>query len=283
MKKYIVAILFVVVVLTLAACSKSAISQIYEVDNGSLNIDIYNHTNVISDETVTTYDLPAGQSKVLQICDKTLELSYKYSIYYPLRSHKVHAYAINGTDDGSVLFKEDGSIYAILRYSFAMLEIPDGASAETVQLALKEEILPLVDLSKYDQVETEETHNGYRLHYTNEVYGYKADYVGVSVKKDGSINALWIRDLELNAEELCAGIDKSAEEELLNVRLQNIYNAEDMKYLGYSFSATPMYSVYENELYVEYALTCRLYNSAEDYEDTDECRLLIPIRLLSGE
>lgn len=282
MKKYVAVILVFVLALTAVACSKGALSQIYEVDNGSLSSDTFNHTNVISDKAGITYDLPVGQAKTLQVYDQTLQLSYKRSIYYTLRSCKVHSYSIDGTDDGSVLFKEDGSLYAILNYPFTTLEIPDEASFETVQAALEPALLDLVDLSKYDSVKAEMYGSGYLVSYLNELHGYYTDYASMLVGTDGTVDALWIRDLTLNAEELCPSIDKTVEEELIIARLKNIYNTGNTEYRSHSIETTPNFCVYENELYVEYNFTCEVYDSEAESEKSDRCHLLIPVELLSG-
>ena len=286
MKKYIAVALIVVVVLTLAACSKGAISQIYEVDNGALNIDIYNHTNVVSYDPVFTQELPAGETRTLELNGEMLTLVYDTTIYYPSHSRKVHEFIIDGTDDDYVMFNEDGSIYKIARYPIANIEISKTDSAATVQAALEPALAHLIDLSKYEFVDVtnrgdESDFSRYNFLFQNKQYGYLTDYVKVDVTSDGTVDFFVICDLVMNVDEYCTNIDKTVEEDLIEARLKSIYNTGTTEYRSYELYDEPNFVAYEHELYVEYFLSCSFYNSEEMREQSDGCTLLIPVQLLT--
>lgn len=288
MKKFTVLVLIIVLVFTVAACSNEnvALSQIYQVDNGSLNIEKYNHTNVISDKAVVTQDLPAGQAKTVQINNQLWALTYAETIYYPGQSRKAHVYSIDGADEGEVLLNEDGSVYAILKHSIVKLDISKTASSETVKNTLEPEIRHIVDLSKYSHVEVKQYGEGgdfgtYSFIFYNELFGYRSDYTKLRVDSDGTVEGLWICDLILNVEDSCVGINKTVEDNLIDARLKGIYNTGTTEYRSRTLNDEPNFIAYENELYVEYNFTCKVYDSETERERSDGCTLLIPVHLLS--
>lgn len=287
MKKFIAVGLIIVIVLSVTGCSKRTVSEIYEVDNGSLSSDTFNHTNVISYDTVFTQELPSGQTKTMELNGETVTLTYERTNYYPSHSRKVHKYLIDGTDDDYVLFNEDGSVYKIARYPITTIEISKTDSAETVQAALEPALAHLVDLSKYEYVDVskrgdESDFRSYNFLFRNKKFGYVTDFTKVDVTSDGIVESLSINDLVMNVDEYCTNIDKTVEEELIEERLKSIYDTGTTEYRSCTLIDEPNFVVYENELYVEYDFTCQVYHSEEKRERPDGCKLLIPVELLSG-
>lgn len=292
MKKHVSMILVLVLMLTAAACSnnRNALSQIYEVDSGSLFYDTFTHENVISDDVVYSQEFPEGQAKTIQVNGESWTGTYKCTVYYPVSDRKAHQYLIGGTEECSVLFNEDGSLYGIAG-EFALLNISKTDSSETVRAALEKEIADIVDLSKYQYVDVEDhgdenDFKRYKFVFRNEVHGYRSDFAKVCVDSDGTVFALWINDLLLNAEQHCEGIDKEIEKNLISDRLKSIFNTDTVEYRGYSFLWTPGFQVYENELFVQYMLIVNLYDKdlhgeGTEGERTGSCELLIPARLLT--
>ena len=287
MKKYVAMVLVLVLILTATACSNNnhALSQIYEVDSGSLADDVFNHENVISDEVVYTQEFPEGQAKTIQVNGESWDVKYKHSLYQPLNNRKVHGYVMDGSEDDTVFLNEDGSIYGGSA-DFRVLDISKTDTADTVRTVLEVSMTDLVDLSKYEHVDVERAGDEndfewYRFLFYNTVHGVRSDFVKVDVDSDGAVNNLWINNLLVNAEEQCEGIDKDIEETLIVERLKMIFDTQTTEYRSHSSWAMPRFCIYENELCVLYRLTVHVYDEELEKEQQDGCELLIPVRLLT--
>ena len=292
MKKYMIAVLIVVIALTAVACNsgKEVWTQTYEVGGDSMSHDVFNHENVISDKTVHTKERTVGEKTSFSTASRSYSLSYSESIFYPLKNRKVHKYLVDSSEDeGSVLLNEDGSLYAILRDDIALIDISKTDTAETVQAALEPAIADLVDLSKYDEVEVQHSGNSvdgsfgrYRFFFYDELQGYRGGYTTVMVYDDGRVGALWINDLLIDANKNLPVIDKEKEEMMIQKRLQAIYNTDTTEYRSHTLFDMPSLCTYGNELCIYYRLNVTLYEtdlSSETSGYTTE--LLIPVRLLT--
>ena len=289
MKKHVSMILVLVLMLTAAACSnnRNALSQIYEVDSGSLFYDTFTHENVISDDVVYSQEFPEGQAKTIQINGESWDIKYKRSLYQPLNNRKVFEYVIDGSEDDTVFLNEDGSIYGGSA-NFRILDISKTDTADTVQTVLESSITDLVDLSKYEYVDVERAGDEndfewYRFLFYNTVHGVRSDFVKVDVDSDGAVNNLWINNLLVNAEEQCKGIDKEIEGTLIVEKLKMIFDTQTTEYRSHSSWAMPRFCIYESELCVLYRLTVCLYDADLEKERSDGCKLLIPARLLTAD
>lgn len=292
MRKFFILCLLSVLLICLVACSKEPdyMSEILEVNTLEYATESKetgaNHVNVISSTPVRTQEKNAAVSKELKLCSKTYALTYKETLFFPDRSKKVHSYAPLNNSESLVLFEEDGSIYGISNFPIAKLNITNTDSYEIVRVALENELSDWIDFSKYQHVDMENSNqNGYysfyRFVYYNTYQGYVSDYLTILVNNDGTISALCILD-DLLAFKLDFEINKDSEEKVLNAKLENMFNTDDLEFKSYEMISTPVIVVYEGELYVEYGVSCNAYSKKYSSDYGEAVRLLVPVSLLTN-
>ena len=108
-----------------------------------LGIDV--PKDVIRDDGLApeSFERPVGEKKTYRTDKRSFELSYESSYTYTYIG-TIDYYRIDGNEEGSVGFHEDGSLYYMM-YPAIRLNYEDGASADSVQAVAAEEIKDLVD------------------------------------------------------------------------------------------------------------------------------------------
>lgn len=101
------------------------------------------------------------------------------------------------------------------------------------------------------------------------------------VLSDGTVKSLWIADIPIDSTEKVGDIDKVLEEEMIILKLKDIYDTDETEYRGHSQLSTPSIIVYENELCIRYTVSCDIYYEKYDSVYGEACSILIPVRLIS--
>ena len=293
MKKYVAMVLVLVLILTATACSNNnhALSQIYEVDSGSLSGE-YNHDmNVLPFQIDSIQEDLVGKTMTFQTDTKTYSLIYDVTIFYPDSDLKVHKYKINGSEYGEICFKEDGSVYKFLDFDeqICILDIEPTDTAEMVHTALAPAISDFVDVSKYENWSVisspgvDNMFGQYMFYYYNMVQGYYADQTFVIVEDDGRVRMIGIDDIDFDTSSI-GTISKDRENELLQERIKSICSTSGLQYISYEIAdapCTPYFRYCGGELCIKYVISCKAYDADTEENTSFSSTLLIPVRLLT--
>lgn len=299
MKKIIAVILIFMLVFVAAACgdnsvSEEELSQIHEVGTAPLAIDggKLNHQNTISISEKRLNEELTGHTKDFHLFAKTYNLTYDTTINYPARDYKVNQYKIEGTDEGVISFREDGTFYSYTNYydPMCVIDIKETDSSETVRAALEPAISKIVDVSKYEFVDVEASlsieESGrfgmYIFYYYNAIQGYCSDVTMISVKDNGYVVGISIDDLNLEATSI-GTISKEREDALILAKLKDMSDTDVLEYRSHKIrksSTSPQFTMFEGELCIQYTVSCEIYDTGLEDDRGFACRLLIPVRLL---
>lgn len=291
MKKYFTISLATVLLLSLCSCHQTRsekeafLKDIAEAGSGVYEQETdFHHSNVISDQAVQTVDSSVQAERVVSINGIDRQLAYHDTLFYPVGETTVYRYYIDGDEDCTVLMDQDGRIQSLL-YHFATLDISKTASPDEVRPLLEQKLSELVELSEYEHVNLPSASsdpNGFGIYdflYYNMIDGYMTDYVKVSVSDDGNIFGFSIHNLA--SEDVHFSIDKDRENELLNLKLNDIYTTEHTEYVSYQLAFTPQVVVYHDELHIQYPVSAN-YTTKDNGQMTSLVnQILIPLRLIA--
>ena len=289
MKKIIFSIMVVVIMVSIVSCNSSNDSKylqyIYEIE-GTYDTNIGNHTNIISYKPQYTVDKDVEQSKTINVINNSYDFNYKESLYYPIGDKKVYDYRLDQDGEKSVLLNEDGSVYAFL-FDFITIDVSPTDSSDEVRTELEKVITEWIDISEYQHVRVDVTGREgdfgiYSYYYYNMVNNILTNYATVSVGNDGGVSALWIIDIEVDEEDI-NNIDKELEEQMIQLKLEDVYNTETTSYISHEQlpGFMPQAVEYNGELCIEYTFGVRFLNKEVDEERNIASNILIPVRLIS--
>ena len=294
MKKFGVILIIAILVLSGYSCNRptdktdsiqSPLNEIYEIGNEVYKQEVeFHHANIVQNTTEHSIDKIEKEEIKLKIEQKEETFVYKDTVFYPVGERRVYQFCVKGDAEQSILIDSDGKINAIL-YQFATIEISKNASPEAVRTLLELKLSKLLDLSYYKNVDLPSAVTAdsdrfgiYHFSYYNTVGGYVTNYMTVAVSDDGGIFGLKIirnvpDDIELN-------IDKTLENELLTLKLNDIYSTEHSSFCSYRVELTPQVVTYNGELCVQYPVVA-VYRHDTFGEMTSFINdILIPVRLL---
>ena len=297
MKKYVAMVSAFVVTLAATACSNNTdvLSQIIEVRSSdslaSSESNSFNHINQISKEPVITQELPAGETKHIQLEGKVYELTYSETLYNPVLDIKTHEYSVNGYDAGVIRLREDGTIVEILGIVFDTVDIEKTDSAETVRAAMEAAIPDLIDFSKYEFVEAkrflagnDDDFKSYTFCYSNKYQGYYTEFVALYVNSNGEIFKLFLPQYEIDVSDI-GNIDKELENDLIVKKLKSIYDTKNTEYRSHRLDdyLRPSLVINKGELHVQHMAYCYVYDYEQERESCYITTLLIPVRFLTAD
>ena len=291
MKKYLTISLAALLLLSLCSCNQNRsekeafLKDIAEAGSGVYEQEAdFHHSNVISDQAVQTVDSSVPAELVVSINGSDRQLAYHDTLFYPVGETTVYRYYIDGDEDCTVLMDQDGRIQSLL-YHFATLDISKTASPDEVRPLLEQKLNELVELSEYEHVNLPSAAsdpNGFGIYdflYYNMIDGYMTDYVKVSVSDDGGIFGFSIHNLA--SDDVQIRIDQELEEEMLNLKLNDIYTTEHTAYVSYQLAFTPQVVVYHDELHIQYPVAAN-YTTEDSGQMTSLVnQILIPVRLIA--
>ena len=289
MKKIIFSIMVVVIMVSIVSCNSSNDSKylqyIYEIE-GTYDTNIGNHTNIISYKPQYTVDNDVVQSKTINVINNSYDFNYKESLYYPIGDKKVYDYRLDKDGEKYVILNEDGSVYAFL-FDFITIDVSPTDSSDEVRTELEKVITEWIDISEYQHVRVDVTGREgdfgiYSYYYYNMVNNILTNYATVSVGNDGGVSALWIIDIEVDEEDI-NNIDKELEEQMIQLKLEDVYNTETTSYISHEQlpGFMPQAVEYNGELCIEYTFGVRFLNKEVDEERNIASNILIPVRLIS--
>ena len=294
MKKIIILALAALLVVSFGSCkqipketdsNREFLRAIYEVGNDVFTQEKeFNHQNIVQNQAECSVDTTDQKETTIKVGKDDKVVEYHDTLFYPVGQKRVYRYYVEGDAEQSILIDSDGKINAIL-YQFATIEISKNASPEAVRTLLELKLSELLDLSYYKNVDLPSAVTAdsdrfgiYHFSYYNTVGGYVTNYMTVAVSDDGGIFGLKIirnvpDDIELN-------IDKTLENELLTLKLNDIYSTEHSSFCSYRVELTPQVVTYNGELCVQYPVVA-VYRHDTFGEMTSFINdILIPVRLL---
>ncbi|MBE7067501.1 MAG: hypothetical protein E7385_08125 [Ruminococcaceae bacterium] len=291
MKKFILFIFISIIIALTISCEKAKIEDqnlqyIYEMDTSEeydVASDKLNHKNVISNEINYVQDQNAENTKKIVILDTEQTVTY-FQTLYQAGFDKTDQYVWGSKDKGEYIYLgEENSIEGITG-TFLELNIPLNAESHVVQKALENALLPLIDLTGYQNVKdsvatynNEGQYYNYTFYYYNTINGYQSDSVRVHVKGNGEVFALWINKNNVNENDLL--ISKEKENKLLSLKLQDMCNTKDTKYSSFNINNTPKFYKFDGEICIQYDITI-IYMDTQNNELTSRQFIVIPVRLL---
>ena len=122
MRKVFILSLISILLICFVACSEEPdyVSRIFEVDTSEYASDSedtgVNHVNMISSKPIRTQEKNIDITKKLTACNKTYDLNYKETIFYPDRTKTIHSYAAKNYSESSFLI-EEGLFKALFAFS----------------------------------------------------------------------------------------------------------------------------------------------------------------------
>ena len=207
-----------------------------------------------------------------------------YELILPENYDKLsHMFAL---PDCEIMFYEDGSPCAIELVGITPEEsvmVPVAVDQDTAAAELRTEVEAMLagylDPAAYEHLEMNESERRISFKYYNVVDGYELNSVYVLVSKEGYLEAVRFTDYfvdgqKIGPEDCDFIIDKEMEKALLDLKLKDMYAAEDVIYLGYSVDETQI-CVVEGELYIQYSLQVRLSCSERIVEQLVEPLLIL--------
>lgn len=265
------------------------LQSIYEVGDSEHNsMDGTNRQNLVSDAVIVTNDSTVGVNMTIQFLGEALDITYMETIFYPIGGQCVHRYALPVNEKASILFHEDGSVFAVLG-DFTTIDIAPDASSDIVKTAVEPVISQWLDTSKYEYVDVKQASNDgsfgyYEFQYYNIAHGYRTDWAQVVVDDTGEIGCVWIKNISVN-EEVLSSIDTALEEALLEAKLRDIFDTDVTSLLDYELKLSKRIMEYNNELCVRFLVSVSYLGNWDgvELESKDTCEILIPIRLLTTE
>lgn len=291
MKKFILFIFISIIIALTISCEKAKIEDqnlqyIYEMDTSEeydVASDKLNHKNVISNEITYAQDQNAEKTKKIVILDTEQTVTY-FQTLYQAGFDKTDQYVWGSKDKGEYIYLgEENSIEGITG-TFLELNISLNAESHVVQKALENALLPLIDLTHYQNVKSsvatynnESQYYNYTFYYYNTFNDYQIESVRVHVKGNGEVFALWINKNNVNENNL--SISKEKENKLLSLKLQDMCNTKDTKYSSFNINNTPKFYKFDGEICIQYDITI-IYMDTQNNELTSRRLIVIPVRLL---
>lgn len=291
MKKFILFIFISIIIALTISCEKAKIEDqnlqyIYEMDTSEeydVASDKLNHKNVISNEITYAQDQNTEKTKKIVILDTEQTVTY-FQTLYQAGFDKTDQYVWGSKDKGEYIYLgEENSIEGITG-TFLELNISLNAESHVVQKALENALLPLIDLTHYQNVKSsvatynnESQYYNYTFYYYNTFNDYQIESVRVHVKGNGEVFALWINKNNVNENNL--SISKEKENKLLSLKLQDMCNTKDTKYSSFNINNTPKFYKFDGEICIQYDITI-IYMDTQNNELTSRRLIVIPVRLL---
>lgn len=270
----------------LSAPDESYLNVILEADTGAYDLEPnLNHKNIMSTQPESSVDRTKEEKTTVKIDDKDLSLDYSDTLFYPVGEKKVDRYYVDGNKDSVVLLNSDGSINSIL-YQFSQLNISKTESPDQVKLLLDQKLRDLVDISRYKYVQipssNESLGEGFGLYdylYYNMMDGYMTDYIRVSVLDDGSVLGFSIN--EVGSATAVLNIDKKKEDELLTLKLKDIYTTAHTEYVSYKTHFPPQLVTYQGELYVQHYVSAMYRDEVRGEQSSFINTILLPVQAIN--
>lgn len=307
MKKMACLALTILILCCTAACSRvlnesdgkmndeyneDVLSKIYEINDQILDAEIendsVNHRNVIFPDIEVSYKKDVGEKTAIRVLEKSMNLIYQETEHHPIGDIELHKYCIEGVKNSRVLLREDGSIQEIVRGNIAKLDISPKESPESVQRKLEVALGGMVDFSLYQHsnvepaLKSDGTYHSYSFSYYNEINGYTSDvlYLLVEGKGDGTVRTLRYNNPLPQLTEQDLQISKSHEDEILQIKLKDMYNVESADNISYEVVDSDIV-MYNGEGYIKYRVYTDVLRMNSDVKDGYVCDLLISLQLLT--
>lgn len=247
-------------------------------------------SSTVSSMPIESVSDSAKREITMEISGISRHLSYHRTLHYPIGGETVHQYLVDYENNGSILLNQDGTIHSFL-CTFATLNISKTESPEQILPLLKAELEKWVDLDQYEYVDLPESVDDadgfgiYNFRFYNQIAGYVTDSVMVAVNSSGAVFGCRIR--KLPEDDISLNIDKKLEQELIELKMKNIYSTSDTKeYKSNSIKehSAPQLKMYNNELCVEYYVSAILINKESGNEISSFIHtILIPVKLITSE
>lgn len=294
MKKVFVLCLILTLLLPFSSCKATsnitngdALSRIHVIETADLSLDNTNKnekSNVISADRVCSYNENADKEIKISLLSKDYNVKYKETAFYPTSSKILDGYTFFNDAGEEVLIQinQEGKICSIRQNSFAVLNINNTDSKETVRKALETSITGIIDYSKYDHVKIiqsvpdTETFGLYTFTYYNMVDGHLADFARLFVNEDGEVGGLSIWDVGTDVTDL--KINKDLETQAIELKLKDMCASDGLEFESFEHSGIDsIIRLYEGELYIEYPVSLQV--KGQQYSEL--VYLLIPVDLIS--
>ncbi|MBQ2384042.1 MAG: hypothetical protein II290_08375 [Oscillospiraceae bacterium] len=305
MKKNYVCVL-IVLILLLGACGTPSVdpegtgvrtdlplAEVYTVLSddycrslADLGIDV--PKDVIRDDGLApeSFERPVGEKKTYRTDKRSFELSYESSYTYTYIG-TIDYYRIDGNEEGSVGFHEDGSLYYMM-YPAIRLNYEDGASADSVQAVAAEEIKDLVDFSAYDQIKCDQVGTDmFQYTFTNMYREYRVDLARVWVDYDKTVVHIEIQNGPEGGRKLIDKVDEKLTEELVRAKVESLLDTQTTTLRAYHVSDGTSLGralvTYKDEPCLRYNIRADVYVASEERACSVSMDVVIPVRLVTKE
>lgn len=288
MKKNISFILLIVFSLFICSCSDSKhyLNHIYEIDNYYENQLIeFNHKNLISIFPSTSFNKNVVSNKQVTINNKNFNINYRETLQYPLNGEILNKYIVDNIEENTVLLNTDGTVNSIL-FDFAVLDINIDSSKEYIINALENLLEKIIDVSQYEYVEItgdpfkKNSYGIYDILYYNMVDSYITNYARVSVDSNGEVFGLSVNNLSVSNIDI--NINKNQEDNLLSIKLKDIFTTDTTEYQSYTHVLPARVIVHNNELCILYSVSAKYNHSIYGETASEINQIIIPVNLMSS-
>lgn len=299
MRKKVIIVISLLVVISLALGlfiynrkkNNDILSLILEVDSGINSVEgNLNHKIEVPNSTKYVIADTTNLPKTFKIDGVDRSIEYVETINYSKGNYIVHMYYVDGDEKCKIGIRENGELYGIL-YAFANIDFSVNNTIEKITNQLEAELSKWVDLNKYQYADIptlpDDMNDYFTLSYMyyNEINGYKTDYCGVTVMNDGDVLGFRIYDKGISdygIENIDINIDPKLEDKMIELKMKDIYDTKDSKYIRYNKSDSQSIVVYNGKLYVNYYVGVFFEDKKRGGEVASfQNDILIPLDLIS--
>lgn len=235
----------------------------FEVKNSRKNID----------------KLTAESKESLNILGTEFALNYTETLYYPIGDEKVDVYQLVNDDvelreNARVTLFQDGSIYEILGYTVAKIDIDEITNEQLIK-KVEYELRNLIDFSKYNYVDVIKP-SGYSITWRKiRADGYKTDeMVLVWVSSNGEIFAITIYPNRDNLFDINIDLSEAEKDALISKKLSEIFDTDELSFDGYEISGESL-TMYEGKPCLSVSVKVNITLKSKDISLSRSSKLLI--------
>ena len=246
-----------------------------------------NQRNPLFIPSTSAVEVTLSPSKELSFLDKSDMFSYRGSVKRNLADVIIHKYENQGT---SFMVYENGNLCQISNSENGILNIElDVLSQDAIKQKVEGALSKLVDFKDFSldivsplstEPESSEKYTRYYM-YTKSVNGYVTEWITYIIRNDGTLLSFGNEAIPNLDESKLKQIDKEYENELLMLKLKDIYETKGtMTVSGYTLEYKDAV-MYEGTMYIKYGNIEVQVKNTDGSTSNKHCHnLLIPITSL---
>ena len=243
--------------------------------------------DMVPDNPEQFTDRKVPKKRTITLNGEKLELTYQYSLLYPVGQEKLHKYVVDGDKEKMICLGDDGKVKS-MTYAYAYLSVSIADDAYDVLEKLKPQLEKDFDISKYKYTEMPKDtapqankYSWYEYEFYNETNGCRTQYFRVRVKGDGGVTVS-VQDLDAIEFPLFF-INKRKMERALKKKMQDLYTNDDYEYISceYRDDRQTYALMFRNELSLYLHVNVKYFDLETESEVERGETIVIPVHMIS--